>query len=64
MPSKPFPRWLRQLRSSDVTRFQEANLDFKVLAFTAAVAIGAGCACRRLAGIARVTHGIADSVSA
>jgi putative ABC transport system permease protein len=25
---------------SDVTRFQEANLDFKVLAFTAAVAIG------------------------
>jgi putative ABC transport system permease protein len=27
---------------SDVTRFQEANLDFKVLAFTAAVAIGAG----------------------
>jgi putative ABC transport system permease protein len=27
---------------SDVTRFQEANLDFKVLAFTAAVAIGSG----------------------
>jgi putative ABC transport system permease protein len=27
---------------SDVTRFQQANLDFKVLAFTAAVAIGAG----------------------
>jgi putative ABC transport system permease protein len=27
---------------SDVTRFQEANLDFRVLAFTAAVAIGAG----------------------
>jgi putative ABC transport system permease protein len=27
---------------SDVTRFQEANLDFKVLAFTAAVAMGAG----------------------
>ncbi len=27
---------------SDVTRFQEAGLDFKVLAFTAAVAIGAG----------------------
>jgi putative ABC transport system permease protein len=25
---------------SDVTRFQEANLDFKVLAFTAAIAIG------------------------
>jgi putative ABC transport system permease protein len=27
---------------SDMTRFQEANLDLKVLAFTAAVAIGAG----------------------
>jgi putative ABC transport system permease protein len=27
---------------SDVTRFQEANLDFKVLVFTAAVAIAAG----------------------
>jgi putative ABC transport system permease protein len=27
---------------SDATRFQEANLDFKVLAFTAAVAIGTG----------------------
>jgi putative ABC transport system permease protein len=27
---------------SDVTRFQEANLDFKVLAFTAAVAVGVG----------------------
>ena len=27
---------------SDVTRFQEANLDFKVLAFTAVVAAGAG----------------------
>ncbi|PZR72941.1 MAG: hypothetical protein DLM52_11935 [Chthoniobacterales bacterium] len=27
---------------ADVTRFQEAGLDFKVLAFTAAVAIGAG----------------------
>jgi predicted lysophospholipase L1 biosynthesis ABC-type transport system permease subunit len=27
---------------SDATRFQEANLDLKVLAFTAAVAVGAG----------------------
>ena len=41
---------------SDVTRFQEANLDFKVLAFTAAVAIGTEFVGWRLARLACLAH--------